>query len=53
MNTTLASAAELVVALRDELARFVSGGREEVVLCPPYISLPRVAEPRPTRAWMR
>ncbi len=44
MNTTLASASELTVALRDELARMVTGGREEIVLCPPFISLARVAE---------
>ena len=44
MNTTLASAAELTSALRDELARIVSGGRVEVDLCPPFISLARVSD---------
>ncbi len=44
MNTTLASAGELTASLRDELARMVTGGREEIVLCPPFISLARVAE---------
>ncbi len=44
MNMTLASAGELTAAMRDELARLVSGGREEIVLCPPFISLARVAE---------
>ncbi len=44
MNTTLATASELTLALRDELARLVSDGREEIVLCPPFISLARVAE---------
>lgn len=44
MNTTLATAAELTVALRDELARLATGGREEIVLCPPFISISRVRE---------
>ncbi len=44
MNTTLTAAAELTTAMRDELSRLASGGREEVVLCPPFISLARVAE---------
>ncbi|MGB8645034.1 MAG: triose-phosphate isomerase [Anaerolineae bacterium] len=44
MNTTLATAAELTAAMRDELAKLVSGGRQEIVLCPPFISLARVAE---------
>jgi triosephosphate isomerase len=34
----------LTLALRDELKRLVSGGSEQVVLCPPFISLARVAE---------
>lgn len=44
MNTTLATASELTLALRDELARLVEGGREEIVLCPPFISIARVGE---------
>jgi triosephosphate isomerase len=44
MNTTLATAGELAVALRDELARLVAGGRKEVVLCPPFVSIARVGE---------
>ncbi len=44
MNTTLAGAGELTSALRDELARLASGGRVEIVLCPPFISLARVSE---------
>ncbi len=44
MNTTLAAAGDLTAAMRDELARLVAGGREEIVLCPPFISLARVAE---------
>jgi triosephosphate isomerase len=44
MNTTLSAASELTVAMREELARLVTGGREEIVLCPPFISLARVAE---------
>jgi triosephosphate isomerase (TIM) len=44
MNTTLAAAGELTVALRGELGRLVAGGREEIVLCPPFISIARVGE---------
>lgn len=44
MNTTLATASELTVALRDELARLVSGGSKEIVLCPPFVSIARVGE---------
>jgi triosephosphate isomerase len=44
MNTTLATASELTVALCDELARLVEGGREEIVLCPPFVSIARVGE---------
>jgi triosephosphate isomerase (TIM) len=44
MNTTLAVASELTVTLRDGLSQLVAGGREEIVLCPPFISLARVSE---------
>ena len=44
MNTTLATASELVNALRPELAPLVAGGQVQVVFCPPFISLARVSE---------
>jgi triosephosphate isomerase len=44
MNTTLTAAGELVLAMRDELSRLAAGGREQIVLCPPFISLARVAD---------
>lgn len=44
MNTTLATAGELTTALRDELASMAASEREEIVLCPPFISLARVGE---------
>lgn len=44
MNTTLASATELVMAMREELARIVASGRAEIVLCPPFVYLGRVSE---------
>lgn len=44
MNTTLATASELTIALREELAKLVAAGREEIVLCPPFISIARVRE---------
>jgi triosephosphate isomerase (TIM) len=44
MNATLAAAGELTLALRDELSRLVEAGRAEIVLCPPFISIARVAE---------
>jgi triosephosphate isomerase (TIM) len=43
MNKTIAEARELVNAMRDELARLCLGGKTQVVLCPPFISIPEVA----------
>ena len=43
MNKTIAEARELVNAMRDELARIGAGGKTQVVLCPPFISIPEVA----------
>ena len=43
MNKTIAEARELVNAMRDELARLSAGGKTQVVLCPPFISIPEVA----------
>ncbi len=44
MNKTLAEARELVAALRAELTRIAAEGTVQIVLCPPFISLPQVAE---------
>lgn len=44
MNTTLAAAAELTTAMRDELRRIADGGLTEIVLCPPFVSIARVGE---------
>jgi triosephosphate isomerase len=43
MNKTIAEARELVSAMRDELTRVAANGKVEVVLCPPFISIPQVA----------
>jgi triosephosphate isomerase len=43
MNKTIAEARELVNALRDELARVAAGGKVQIVLCPPFISIPEIA----------
>ena len=43
MNKTIAEARELVNAMRDELARLGASGKMQVVLCPPFISIPEVA----------
>jgi triosephosphate isomerase len=43
MNKTIAEARELVNAMRDELGRLGAGGKTQVVLCPPFISIPEVA----------
>ncbi|HEX7589007.1 MAG TPA: triose-phosphate isomerase [Anaerolineae bacterium] len=43
MNKTIAEARELVNAMRDELGRLSAGGKTQVVLCPPFISIPEVA----------
>jgi triosephosphate isomerase len=44
MNTTLASATELVNALKNELSALAATGKVQSVLCPPFPYLPRVAE---------
>ena len=43
MNKTMAEARALVNAMRDELARVAASGKVEIVLCPPFISIPQVA----------
>jgi len=43
MNKTIAEARELVNAMRDDLTRAAANGKVEVVLCPPFISIPEVA----------
>lgn len=42
MNTTLASATELVTAMRNELSALVATHKVQVVLCPPFPYLDRV-----------
>jgi len=44
MNTTLASATELVDAMKNDLAQLVATGKVQVVLCPPSVYLLRVDE---------
>jgi len=44
MNTNLASATELVNAMKNELTQLVATGKVEIVLCPPFVYLWRVDE---------
>ncbi|OQY85196.1 MAG: triose-phosphate isomerase [Chloroflexi bacterium UTCFX4] len=44
MNMQLATAAELVTALKNDLAPLAASNQVEIVLCPPFVYLPRVAE---------
>src|SRR5207249_4633034 len=44
MNKTIAQARELVNSMRDELTRLAANSRVQIVLCPPYLSVPLVAE---------
>ncbi len=44
MNTNLASATELVNALKNELSQLAASGNVQVVLCPPFPYLARVNE---------
>lgn len=44
MNKTIAEARALVTEMRDELSRLAADGRVQIVLCPPYFSVPAVAE---------
>lgn len=43
MNKTIAEARELVNAFRADLVNLASTGKVEIVLCPPFISIPEVA----------
>lgn len=43
MNKTIAEARELVNGMRDDLSGLADRGTLEVVLCPPFISIPEVA----------
>jgi triosephosphate isomerase (TIM) len=43
MNKTIAEARELVNGMRDDLTRLSADGKVQVVLCPPFISIPEVA----------
>lgn len=43
MNKTIAEARELVNALCGDLGRLAADGKVEIVLCPPFISIPEVA----------
>ncbi len=43
MNRTVAEARELVMAMRGDLSRLVATGEVEIVLCPPFLSIPEVA----------
>ncbi len=44
MNKTIAEARELVNGMRNDLARLAADGKGEIVLCPPFISIPQVVE---------
>ncbi|MBI3536719.1 MAG: triose-phosphate isomerase [Chloroflexi bacterium] len=44
MHNTIAQARELVNALRDDLSRLAARGSVEIVLCPPFLAVPVVAE---------
>ncbi len=44
MNKTIAEARELVNAMKNDLAQLASSGKVEIVLCPPFVSIPQVAE---------
>ena len=43
MNKTIAEARALVNAMKDDLARLAANGKIEIVLCPPFISIPEVS----------
>jgi len=43
MNKMITEARELVNAMRDDLTQLAAGGKVEIVLCPPFISVPEVA----------
>lgn len=44
MNKTIAEARELVNAMKIDLAQLAATGQVEIVLCPPFVSIPQVAE---------
>lgn len=44
MNTTVDEAMELVDAMADGLEEIVKGAEIEIVICPPFISIPTLAE---------
>ena len=44
MNETIAEARALVTEMRAELSQLAAEGRVQIVLCPPYFSVPAVAE---------
>jgi len=44
MNKTIAEARELVNALKNDLAPLAATDQVEIVLCPPFVALPQVAE---------
>jgi triosephosphate isomerase len=43
MNKTIAETRALVNAMRDELTRVAANGKVQLVLCPPFVSIPEVA----------
>ena len=43
MNKTIAETRELVNAMRAELTRVAASGQVQVILCPPFLSIPEVA----------
>lgn len=44
MNKTIAEARELVNAMKNDLTQLAATGKVEIVLCPPFITIPQVAE---------
>ncbi len=44
MNKTIPEARDLVNAMREDLAHLSENGQVEIVLCPPFVSIPQVAE---------
>ncbi len=42
MNKTIAEARELVNAMKSDLAQLAATGKVEIVLCPPFVSIPEV-----------
>jgi triosephosphate isomerase len=44
MNKSIAEAQTLVTEMRDELARLAADAHVQIVLCPPYLAVPLVAE---------